>query len=727
MSSGPSQSLGCLTMVAADSQSVSSGVVEPLPEQAQLQLEIKSNSLLVLPEKSSAAGVRKPRSREITSRYKAAITTGAVASAANSNGVAPSAAVPRRHPSPTLGRNANPGDAPLVKRASSAERRRPWPATSTVVDSKVALNASTDNVWSSKRPVGRASGSGSGLLWPSSQGQSASLQSDSAAALCNGHGWLIRRESFSREASSSRPQSPATVKDSRTQVHSVARDGRPQTPGRDTGGSQVVCKEARSQTPLSKEAVPQTPPVKESRPQTPVKDARPQNFPKDGRPQTPALDAGFSRREGASKDPVLARRGSPKRDIPRRESPQRDRGLVTETALRPTANGVLRKADTISGPVSRKTSPLRRPIADQSENARPLENSPSKPELQRWPGTSNAQPFGPAMSRSVDLDSARAASMLAQNQLGGGTSSRLVKSVVSRSFSRSINEGPAVAQGPPGVTRRVSIENRVKGRVAADSNGRLGGIPDGAQNVSAAGAHTGEDAALTRVRQVQQETELAGTDGSNTFCLGENGSDTDSVSSTGSAGASKSALRGTVVAARFWQHTISKGQRGLQGGGISISDPEPVATFVPGIKVAVRQSKALAVGSQTGTHATVIGGVTAFPSMSPARSTASALAVLKTPGSPSKPSSPSRSLPSPTRQRLPSAALPPNGNTLSRLSNTMCMLNAGVDGRKGKRSLSQQEEAQVLRVLHNRWLQWRFVNARAEASLNSQRITAEVR
>jgi hypothetical protein len=41
--------------------------------------------------------------------------------------------------------------------------------------------------------------------------------------------------------------------------------------------------------------------------------------------------------------------------------------------------------------------------------------------------------------------------------------------------------------------------------------------------------------------------------------------------------------------------------------------------------------------------------------------------------------------------------------------------------------MSQQEEALLLRILHNRYLQWRFINARADAALQSQRATAEVR
>jgi hypothetical protein len=56
------------------------------------------------------------------------------------------------------------------------------------------------------------------------------------------------------------------------------------------------------------------------------------------------------------------------------------------------------------------------------------------------------------------------------------------------------------------------------------------------------------------------------------------------------------------------------------------------------------------------------------------------------------------------------------------------MLNFGFDGQnRGKKALTQQEEAQLLRIFHNRWLQWRFVNARAEAVMSAQKSAAEVR
>jgi hypothetical protein len=55
------------------------------------------------------------------------------------------------------------------------------------------------------------------------------------------------------------------------------------------------------------------------------------------------------------------------------------------------------------------------------------------------------------------------------------------------------------------------------------------------------------------------------------------------------------------------------------------------------------------------------------------------------------------------------------------------IVNFGLDGwSRGRKALTQYEEAQLLRILHNRWLQWRFVNAHAEAVISAQKTSAEV-
>ncbi|XP_044461161.1 protein ENDOSPERM DEFECTIVE 1-like [Mangifera indica] len=50
---------------------------------------------------------------------------------------------------------------------------------------------------------------------------------------------------------------------------------------------------------------------------------------------------------------------------------------------------------------------------------------------------------------------------------------------------------------------------------------------------------------------------------------------------------------------------------------------------------------------------------------------------------------------------------------------------AGIDARKIKKVSSHQEDIQSLKLLHNRYLQWRFANAKAEASMQAQRRETE--
>lgn len=49
-----------------------------------------------------------------------------------------------------------------------------------------------------------------------------------------------------------------------------------------------------------------------------------------------------------------------------------------------------------------------------------------------------------------------------------------------------------------------------------------------------------------------------------------------------------------------------------------------------------------------------------------------------------------------------------------------------VDFRKGGKSASYLEDVHKLRLLHNRYLQWRYTNKQAEAVLSIHKVTAEV-
>lgn len=63
----------------------------------------------------------------------------------------------------------------------------------------------------------------------------------------------------------------------------------------------------------------------------------------------------------------------------------------------------------------------------------------------------------------------------------------------------------------------------------------------------------------------------------------------------------------------------------------------------------------------------------------------------------------------------------------SRQSNSSTsVLSFIADIRKGKKGANHIEDAHLLRLLHNRHLQWRYANAQADASLYDQKVTAEV-
>lgn len=91
----------------------------------------------------------------------------------------------------------------------------------------------------------------------------------------------------------------------------------------------------------------------------------------------------------------------------------------------------------------------------------------------------------------------------------------------------------------------------------------------------------------------------------------------------------------------------------------------------------------------------------------------------------SRGASPSRTRPStpPSRGISPSRIRSANVGTQS--SSSTSVLSFIVDFRKGKKSAGFIEDAHHLRLMHNRYLQWRFANARAEAVLHDQKALAE--
>ncbi|PWZ58148.1 QWRF motif-containing protein 2 [Zea mays] len=156
-------------------------------------------------------------------------------------------------------------------------------------------------------------------------------------------------------------------------------------------------------------------------------------------------------------------------------------------------------------------------------------------------------------------------------------------------------------------------------------------------------------------------------------------SDTDSASSGSNSGAGDPPRRGISVPARFWQETNSRLRRlpepGLplpSSGRRSFSD-SPMSPRLPG------------------------------RSPSPCRG--------------------SRGAPSPSRGRSGEAS--PNGHTVQAPANAPSIISFAAEVRRAKKGEKRIEEAHRLRLLDNRHLQWRCINARTDATLLVQSFTAE--
>lgn len=194
-----------------------------------------------------------------------------------------------------------------------------------------------------------------------------------------------------------------------------------------------------------------------------------------------------------------------------------------------------------------------------------------------------------------------------------------------------------------------------------------------------------------------------------------NASDTDSVSSgSNSGGGHDSSLgalkvprenRGIVVSSKFWQETNSRLRR-LQDPGSPLSTSPASRISVPS-----KNSQLKRYNSDG-------------PMMSP-RTMASPIRGNARPASPSKlwasaASSPSRGFSSPSKVRS-AVASTINSNSGSSPS----ILSFSADVRRGKIGEDRIFDAHTLRLLYNRYVQWRFVNARADATFMVQKLNAE--
>ncbi|KAG2314164.1 hypothetical protein Bca52824_017286 [Brassica carinata] len=156
-------------------------------------------------------------------------------------------------------------------------------------------------------------------------------------------------------------------------------------------------------------------------------------------------------------------------------------------------------------------------------------------------------------------------------------------------------------------------------------------------------------------------------------------SDTDSVSSgstNGEVTKSRSLSRNVMASPSFWQETNTRLRRLQDPGSPSVSSPRGMASA-------------------------------AIRSASPSKLWATTTAT-----------SPARALSSPCR-------VSDQMNGYNNRKDTPSILSFSADIRRGKIGGDRVVDAHLLRLLYNRYLQWRFVNARVDSTLMVQRLNAE--
>eukprot|EP00249_Psilotum_nudum_P005703 c19133_g1_i1 orf=349-2523(-) len=385
------------------------------------------------------------------------------------------------------------------------------------------------------------------------------------------------------------------------------------------------------------------------------------------------------------------------------------------------------KRNGTSEPERKRTSKLMgiallRQNMDQAENAKPADNIHSKPEQYYRPGTSNAKVLGGAISRSMDLIGndekpiSRTASLVVQGQTPYNNAPRTPRPLrSSRSLSQSITEVSALCN----VVCRTEAENRGRSRNSPSVTRKLPGR-ESAQIFNSKQFHVSRGQEAHSVRQSKLEPKLTIVDCTQ---LSDKFSDTGSVSSGDVAFVTASTreisgsgtvkvVRGAVVPARIWQDATgrSKCLSEINRLGSPLSESEMSST------TSGKSDKPQNIA------VTAISSSWSSPSLSALAFSSSqqSLSPIKVPQIGS-----TRSFRDPIGSGGCPVSLSARTLQSSKLSRAGIMLAFGVNGTKGKKRLSQAEEAQFLSILHNRLLQWRFVNALAEVAMNNQRTEAE--
>ncbi|XP_010557516.1 PREDICTED: QWRF motif-containing protein 2-like isoform X2 [Tarenaya hassleriana] len=323
----------------------------------------------------------------------------------------------------------------------------------------------------------------------------------------------------------------------------------------------------------------------------------------------------------------------------------------------------------------RKTTPERRrstPVRDQRENSKPVDQL-------RWPGTSrkgNNESESNPLSRSLDCGSDR-------RKLGSGYvgNSLLHHSLVDGSPRVSVDGRLSLNLGS--TNDLLEMRNESKRSAETHSANAL------ASSISCDFTASDTDSVSSGSTNGVQECDSGGT-----VCV------------NGEISKMKSLRRSIMASARFWQETNSRLRR--------LQDPSSPLPSSP-------SSRTNSISSKFGQ----LKGFSSDGNLPSPRSMPSPTRGATRPASPSKlwattTSSPARAISSPARVR--------NGvsdQMNSCYSDTPSILCFSADIRRGKIGEDRVMDAHLLRLLYNRYLQWRFGNARADSIFMVQRLNAE--
>ncbi|KAJ6872058.1 hypothetical protein NC651_031230 [Populus alba x Populus x berolinensis] len=313
------------------------------------------------------------------------------------------------------------------------------------------------------------------------------------------------------------------------------------------------------------------------------------------------------------------------------------------------------------------TTPIPTRGADQAENSRTMEQ-------RRWPGRLRQQN---SMTRSMDCSDD------GKKLAGSGVNLNVVRALQNSMVGSSNNNN--------------IIRSSIESRLSSDSSAIESAKP---LDVNGSAVHS--------EHRLASDTESAS-------------SGTTSESSSGNAvgvgGQGERGARGLIVPARFWKETNNRIRRQPEPGSpgsrnAGLKGPTPAKLVAPkkfGSDSPVSSPK---------------GVVNSRGQLSPIRGGA-----LR-PASPSKFGTLSGASLSPMRGMSPSRVRNAVGgvvsSNLSNVSTTFSILSFAADIRRGRIGENRIVEVHLLRILHNRMLQWRFVNARADYALSAQRLNVEM-